>query len=488
MRIAFALMSQESNSFNPVMTPLERFDVYGRYLGADVLEHAAQSLPVQGFVDGIAGTGVDVEIVPIMKATALAGGPLTADALATFTRDLVDGLATAGPLDGIGLLLHGACVAENDDDVEGHLLEAVRRRMGDEPPIVVGLDHHANITTRMITHASAIIGHRTQPHDTYDTGRLTAELIVRVVADGLRPTMAWRKLRLLSHQEQYLTAQAPMKTWFDRARDHEQDASPVVSVSPFPMQPWLDVDEGGWSVVVVTDGAATLGQAEAVADELADLAWSMRADFQVISAVPASEAVAHAANAEGFVVISDTGDSAFGGAGADSTVLLQALLDHGAPRALVPIVHPPIAAQVGSLTVGQTVRLEVGGAVTGWWDPIVVEGVVVGLGAPHVRIPGSGFDSPMQMGPSVALEVGNVTLVVSTLPGVTGNHPDHYANLGVDVAAHRAAVLKTASNFQFYADFDPEVIRADTPGPTQSRITDLEWTRVPRPIYPLDER
>ena len=48
-------------------------------------------------------------------------------------------------------------------------------------------------------------------------------------------------------------------------------------------------------------------------------------------------------------------------------------------------------------------------------------------------------------------------------------------------------VLKTASNFQYYASVTSRVIRVDTTGPTQSDIKTLPWERIPRPIYPLDE-
>jgi len=50
----------------------------------------------------------------------------------------------------------------------------------------------------------------------------------------------------------------------------------------------------------------------------------------------------------------------------------------------------------------------------------------------------------------------------------------------------KIAVLKTASNFQYFAPITSEVIRADTPGPTQSDIEGLPWPRVPRPLYPFD--
>ena len=48
-------------------------------------------------------------------------------------------------------------------------------------------------------------------------------------------------------------------------------------------------------------------------------------------------------------------------------------------------------------------------------------------------------------------------------------------------------MLKTASNFQYYAPMTSRVIRVDTTGPTQSDIMTLPWERIPRPIYPLDE-
>lgn len=488
MRIAFALISQESNTFNPAPTSIDRFDVYGRYFGEQVLDNAGGSPPVQGFIDGIAASGAEVEIVPVMKATALSGGPLDADTLATFTRDLVDGIEQAGHLDGIGLLLHGACVALNDDDVEGHLLEAVRRRVGNDLPIAVGLDHHANITTRIITHASAVIGHRTQPHDTYDTGRLTAGMIVRLISEDLTPTMTWRKLRLLSHQEQYLTAHEPMKIWFDRARQLE-NRDGVLTVSTFPMQPWLDVDEGGWSVLAVTDGDPAL--ADSIVEELADLAWSLREEFQVTTSVSPVAAVARAAEVVadgGFVVVSDTGDSVRGGAGGDSNVLLEQLVKAGAPSALLTIVDPAAVEVARQAGVGSEVTVSVGGAVTGWFEPIEITGRVVAYEPDPVIYPDDGFAlGEVRVGPTVVFEVGNVTLLLTDRQGIAGNHPMQYTHFGLDPADFGAVVLKTASNFQHFRHLTTEVVRADTPGPSQSDLHSLPWTNVPRPIYPLDD-
>ena len=159
--------------------------------------------------------------------------------------------------------------------------------------------------------------------------------------------MAWRKIPLLSHQEQFLTSQGPMKTWFDRARAMEADPR-VLQASNYPMQPWLDVAEGGWATIVVTDGDRAL--AEQLADELADLAWSLRDAFQVREARLGRRGGAHGAtpSRRGVVVLSDTGDTVFGGSAGDSNLILEADAAPAASRArsLVPMIAPDAVAQL----------------------------------------------------------------------------------------------------------------------------------------------
>ena len=52
---------------------------------------------------------------------------------------------------------------------------------------MVTLDHHANVTQQMIDHCDALVGHRTQPHDPFDTGRASTELLLRIVAGEAAP-------------------------------------------------------------------------------------------------------------------------------------------------------------------------------------------------------------------------------------------------------------------------------------------------------------
>ena len=53
--------------------------------------------------------------------------------------------------------------------------------------------------------------------------------------------------------------------------------------------------------------------------------------------------------------------------------------------------------------------------------------------------------------------------------------------------AWTVTVVKTASNFQFFAPWRKQLIRVDTPGTTQSNLAAFDWRRLPRPIDPFDE-
>lgn len=478
-------ISQETDTFNPNLTTRGHFESFSIDHGQAVIDRAGPDM-VRGFLQAASERG-EVETVPMFKARSVAGGRVESSMYEYIASEVERTLTEAGELDGVALLYHGACAAEGIDDVEGQLLLRARAVVGPDTPIVMGLDHHANITQLMIDGLDGLVGHRTQPHQPVDTGHLVGHLLFKIVAGEVSPTMRWRKIPLISHQEQYLTSQHPMKTWFDRAREIEAENPKVLQISNFPMQPWLDVDEGGWATVVVTDDDPEL--ADAIAVELGDLAWSMREEFQVKTSVPPSKAIADAeAAADGVVVLSDTGDSVLGGAGGDSTVLLREMIEQGiSGPALVPMVHTNIGDLLTESQIGETVTIEVGGSVALMHEPITLTGELKYFGPTYIELP-DGYGSPgTDVGYAAVLELACGTVVITQYPGVGGVVPAMYHHFGIDPSTYKMAVVKTASNFQHFAPMTSAVIRADTTGPTQSEITALPWTRIPRPVYPLDD-
>ena len=486
MRIAIAAISQESDTFSPLLSGLEDFKSWGLY-DADHMFEALRGVGTIGaFLEALEADRADVIPVPIIAGRAPPGGALGAEVLDYFEPRLVDGLAAALPLDGVLLSLHGACASENVDDVDGHLLSRAREVVGSEVPIVAALDHHANITAQMVSEADGLVGHRTQPHVHVDTGQAAAELLLAYVKREVRPTVAWHKVPMVTHQEQFLTSGGPMKVWFDRAREFETRPG-VVSVSTFPMQPWLDVAEAGWSTVVITDNDLPL--AGRLSAELADLAWSMREEFWVLASVPVEEAVQRAESAErGLVVLSDTGDSVVGGSPGDSTSILSEMVrQRVTSTALVPVTDPEVVAAAVAAGTGGEITVAVGGKVDNVFsEPVEVKARVAGITDGHVEMDWLGLAS-CEMGRTVLLEAGSIKLLVSERRGVGGTHPAVYRPFGIDPAEAKMVVVKTASNWHAYAEMMSEVIRVDSPGFTQSHLERFEWVRAPRPLYGLDE-
>ena len=297
--------------------------------------------------------------------------------------------------------------------------------------------------------------------------------------------MAWRKIPLITHQEQFLTDREPLKLWFDRARALERQPR-VLQISHYPMQPWLDVAEAGWATIVVTDGDQAL--AERLADELADQCWSLRDAFLAREAVSIDDALRMAeAEAEGVVVISDTGDTVFGGTAGDSNLLLEAIIRLGiTSRVLLPMVSPNATRTLTEAGEGAMVTIALGGdAGTGFYAPLEVTGRVRRVGGGIIKV-GLSHQDEVDVGQAVIFDIGPITMMITERRGLAGNVPVLYEAMGINPRAYKIAILKTASNFQYFAPITSRVIRADTRGPGQSDILTLPWKRSPRPIYPHD--
>ena len=179
MRIGLIHVAQETNDFNPQLTTLRDYESFGLHLGTDVVDKCGGMGQVGGHLAAAAESGVSVETVPIVRAHAVAGGRVDTASRHYFLDVIASGLKSAGRLDGLHLQLHGACAAEGLDDVEGEQAELCREILGPKVPILLGLDHHANVTARMVRSVDAIVGHRTQPHDPFDTCGTTSRPSLR---------------------------------------------------------------------------------------------------------------------------------------------------------------------------------------------------------------------------------------------------------------------------------------------------------------------
>lgn len=491
MRVAVVSVRQESNSFVRGTTSMEAFEERGLLFGADMLVPGADA-PISGFVAGLSQSDLAAEIVPVVRAVAVAGPALSAETLAVLTAHVEAGLGAVGRVDAVFAALHGACVTPDGVSVSVDTLFAqlIRRIIGDNVPLVIALDHHAWVTAELTAAADIIVGHRTQPHDPYDTGVCAGRLLARRVHAGIRPNIAFRRIPMLTHQEQFTTASGPMNDWFTLARDLEQTPG-IWSISPFPMQPWLDVPDPGWSVTVVGDPHDS--HLDAVADQLAAHAWQHRDAFNAHTSLPIDTAVAaaltHAHTRSGIAVLADLGDSVFGGAHGDSTILLEKLLAQRLPGpALVAVTDPINAIRCHEHAPGDTLTLDVGGTLSGA-TPLRVRGVLRTRTHGRLNLPGFIHESTDQG--RVALiecpaQTGHVLLALLERCGVSSNHPLVFEHLGVNINQAALLVLKSAVNVQGYSQYTPTLIphQHARQHPKQPRRPSLATpTQIPRTTF-----
>ena len=472
---------QETNSFSPVATKLEDFEALGIYRGNDVLDAMeGQTLaPLWGFIKAIRDSAADsVELIPILSATAMSGGPIERDVYLRLQEEILDGIRDALPLDGVYLSLHGAMGVDGMRDPEGNLLEAVRRETGPQVPIAVSLDLHANITEAKVRNATVIVGYKTNPHrDFYATGFRCAEILLATLQGKIRPTMVAKKMRLLKGGGMTIDFLHPMRDVFAAMRRIE-NREDVLSVSNFMVHIWLDDPELGWCTVAVTDDNPDL--AEEVATEIADLNWSVRSVAHSPGLTP-SLAIGEArrsvlARLLGTVVICDAADAVGAGAPGESTWILKTLLEE-APDLVsyVPVRDAEAAARAYEADIDDTVGLWVGGKLDPEHNqPVYLDG----------RIRSKAITD---LGKTVVVEYRGVHVVLTELPAMT-MFPSFYTDLGLGLFRADIVVVKNLFPFRFtYAAYNRKTLDVLTAGTTNVDVFQIDYRHIPRPIYPLDD-
>jgi microcystin degradation protein MlrC len=485
LRVGAASIVQETNTFSPVLSTFADFEQQGIFRGADVAKaFAGTNTEVAGALAEVTSTGA--EAVPVARAWAMSSGPVTKHALRELSSLLAEELVRAGHLDGLALSLHGALVSEEGDSGDLVLVRTAREVLGPQAVIGVCLDLHANVTTALVREADAVIGYLTYPHvDQGSTGARIARLVVGALRGELRPVTRLVKRPLLIPAE----AQG-----FDgplgrvRRLADERLKNGCLDVSLFPVQPWLDVDELGFGVTVTTDDDADW--AEAVAEEIALLAWEIRGEFRAALVEPMEAIESARRSPRRPVVLSESADSPTSGTPADSPAMVRELLAHGRDlRSAVTLVDARAVASCQEAGIGAAFEGDVGCSLERRFHrPVHLSGVVSRLGDGSFELTGRAFTGmKVSMGDYAVVTVGNTQVLLTTRPAPTFD-PQAYRVAGIEVEDLDVVVVRSANLFRAaYAPIATECIILDLPGASTPRLESLPFTRAPRPMYPLDQ-
>ncbi len=494
MRILVAGFQHETNTFAPSQADWAAFQSGAGYPasshGAAMLERMGPtSLPMGGFIRDAQERGW--QLVPSIWAAATPSAHVTRDAFERIAAALLED-AQRQSFDAVYLDLHGAAVAEHVDDAEGELLERLRRVVGPAMPVVASLDLHANVTERMLRHASAMTAFRTYPHvDMAETGARAAGLLALLLS-GERLATHHERLPFLLPLNAQCTLMEPAAGLFQDLNMLEAQSGVHLS---FAMGfPAADFDECG---PVVFGHGRDPDTVAANVQALAANAVAQRADWALDLLSPATavaKALALAALATQPVVIADTQDNPGAGGDANTTGLLHALLAAGAGRRFpggvaLGLLHDPAAAAAAHAAgVGATLALDLGRSVRSFDGrptdaPVSGRFTVTALSDGVVPLHGPmTAGNTATLGPCACLVIDGVRVLVSSAKTQMLDL-DLYRFLGVEPAAMKLLVNKSSVHFR--AAFTPVasyILVAQAPGPMAADPADLPWRKLPEHI------
>lgn len=480
MRLFAASLGTETNTFAPIPTALSSFhESFYAAPGQHPEDAKLCSAPLW-----VARRRARAEGWTLVEGTATFAEPaglVSREAWHTLRDEILGQLRAALPVDGVLLGLHGAMVADGCDDCEGELIEQVRALVGPQVPIGVELDPHCHLTEKRVRNATLIICFKEFPHIDYvDRGEEVVELVLRTIRGEIRPVMSVVDCRMIGS---FPTTRQPMRGFVDRIKALEGHDG-VLSISLAHCFPYADVPEMGSRVLVVTDGRKAEGDRLAMA--LAQDFFAMRGTTMPPHLTP-DGVIDTLQSSTGTVVCADPSDNPGGGAPGDSTWILHRLIERGVTGvALAPLWDPMAVRLCFMAGEGGRLRLRFGGKIAPTSGPPVDAEVTVTALRRHAQQTFVGAKVPL--GDCAAIAFAGIEVVlISDRTQAFGL--DLFTAQGVRLDDKRLVVVKSTNHFHAaFAPIASQVLYCDAGGPIPRDHRKVPYTRVQRPIWPLDEQ
>jgi microcystin degradation protein MlrC len=481
-RIFTATLGTETNTFSPLPTGLNTFQETclfrnGNY-GDRVPMFGAPLVVWRRLADARGWHTIES-----LCAFAQPAGRTAKTVYEVFRDEILADLRAALPVDAVLLSLHGAMVADGYDDAEGELLAAVRGTVGPHVPIGVELDLHANVSRQKFDAVTAMVLFKEYPHvDISERAKEVFELIADAVEGKTEPVMAWFDCRTVGL---FHTTRQPMRGFVDRCAALEGHDG-VLSISIVHGFPWADVADMGSKIIVITDGDKE--KADRLARELGREFFQLRQATQPRYATlddALTRIRSHTLPRP--LVLADVSDNAGGGAGSDSTFILDAMIKCGVKHAAIGMFWDPMVVRI-AFEAGEGAQLDVrlGGKLSpASGPPLDLRVTVTGLKRDAYIQFGERDKNFHSVGDMAALSVDGIVIVCNTLRGQCLSL-DCFTNIGIDPAAQRVIVVKSMQHF--YAAFAPlasDVLYVAVPGTVAPNFLVLPYVKASKNQWPF---
>ena len=492
-RVLLAGLFHETHTFLDATTRLSDFSIRR---GNELLDAVGDGSPLSGVLDVAAACQWDVRPVVDLRATPSA---TVEDAVfeffwrqfaAAYERERAAGL------DGIFLVLHGAMACASVRDVEGELIDRIRVLPGArELPVCSVLDLHGNLSRRTIEQTQGLIAYRMNPHtDARQAAVDAARLLDRIMTTGRQPLSLFEPCSLLLPPTATGTADEPMKTLEELARQAERDDPDLAAINVFAGYSFADTFDTGLSFSAVTFGDPA--QAGLRLRELRDFALANRRlahliDLPLAECLPRIRACIELGQTP--IALVEPADNIGGGAG-NAPTLLRTLIEQRMTGAAVVLNDPEAVAALAGVAIGGAKRTRIGGKVSRLTDPpLDLELTIVSRSNGRFELEdreshlASMCGVRIDMGPCAVVRAAGVTILLTskkTPPFDLGQlrsqgiEPETLSVIGIKAAvAHRRAYDRVVK-----ASFT-----VATPGPCSSDLRSFPYQHLRRPIDPLDD-
>ena len=480
MKILIAGFQHETNTFAPSVADWDDFveggGMPGMVEGDALLDFKGINLPLGGFLDELEGE--EHEYLPIIWASASPSGPVTKDAFERIVGKITDVLKQQTP-DAVYLDIHGAMVVEHVDDGEAELLSRVRNLVGDHVPIIGSLDLHANVSSRMLEQADALVAYRTYPHvDMAETGSRAAKLLKLRMEEKKRRFCAFKRIPFLIPINAQCTDLEPSLGAYALLEKLEAEDDLRLSFTPgFPASDFSDCGALVWAYG--TDRQRTLEAVEKLAEhvEAKESDWWVDLhdpDQAVLEAIRISESTTKP------VVIADSQDNPGAGGNSNTTGMLRALLRHDASEAAIGMIYDPESALAAQRSgEGSSLKLALGGEPALEDQPLEDTYLVEKVSDGVMTVKGPMMKGAViELGPTVCLRKNGVRIVVGSRKAQMLDR-EMYRIAGVEPESMRILVNKSSVHFR--ADFThiaEKILVAQAPGPMPADPSTLPWKNL----------
>lgn len=421
------------------------------------------------------------DIVTGVYASALPSGSVSIEAFNSITAEILQLLMDSEGIDGIYLYLHGAMYVQGLGSGEEHLVRSIRDMVGNNIPIALALDFHANNTDNLMSSVNIIQGFRTAPHTDHDAAeQRAASGLVRCIRERVLPKPARVRVPVLA-ADAAVTANRPLKDIMKKLFELDGNEA-VYSAAFFNGQPWVDVPYVGPCAVIMSK-AADKKTSLAAANELAEMYWQGRNGLRLgKEAMLIDDAIAYAIGFEnGPVIITDSGDNTTAGAEGEGTLMLHKLLSYRVKNALVCAITAKEAVDtLKNKTCGDSIDLWIGRNVKEKnIVPVHIQGEIKSFG----KVLGWAGE---ECGDGVVITMRDIDVVLTDVRAAFISAM-HIENMGVRPSDYQIIVVKLGYLFHELKKIASEHIFALSPGASTNLFDTLDYRNIRRPMYPLDK-